>query len=236
MLIEFIVYIGCIIALILSVYAQIKVSATFKKYSSVYTASGRRAAEVARMMLDDNGLYHVRIERVGGHLTDHYDPRGEVLRLSEQVYDSCSAAAIGVATHEAGHAVQHAVGYLPLKIRSAMVPTTSFASKFSWIIIILGSLFMALDLDYGYYIILAGIGLFAVTTLFQLITLPCEFNASARALRSMEGMGIYSDRELSASKRVLSAAALTYVAAMLVSLLQLLRLVIIFLGGGRRRR
>ncbi len=234
--IEYVVYFGCILALILAVYAQIKVSTTFNKYSSYNTASGRRASEVARMMLDDNGLYHVRVERVGGHLTDHYDPRGEVLRLSEQVYDSSSAAAVGVATHEAGHAIQHATGYLPLKVRTTLVPLTSFASRFSWIIIFLGALFMALDGLLGYYIVLGGIGLFAVTTLFQLVTLPCEFNASRRAIESLEGMGIYSSRELSASKKVLSAAAFTYVAAMLVSILQLLRLIVSFLGNGRRRQ
>ena len=233
--IEYVVYFGCIAAIILAIYSQFKVSSTFRKFSTVYTASGRTGAQVARMMLDQNGLYHVRIERVGGHLSDHYDPRGEVLRLSSEVYDSPSAAAIGVATHEAGHAVQHSVGYFPLRLRSAMVPVTGFASRFSWLVIMLGVLFMMLDGILGYYIVLFGIGLFAVTTLFQLVTLPCEFNASARAMSALRDMGFYSDRELSASRRVLSAAAFTYVAAMLVSLLQLLRLVIRFLGNNRRR-
>ncbi len=234
--VEYIVYFACVLALILAVYAQIKVTSTFSKYSRIYTLSGRSGAEIARIMLDTNGLYDVRIERVGGHLTDHYDPRGRVLRLSPEVYDSASAAAVGVATHEAGHAVQHAVGYFPLKLRSALVPVTSFASKFSWVIIFLGSLFMMMNGLLGYYTVLFGIGLFAVTTLFQLVTLPCEFNASSRAVKALEGTGYYSDTELSASKRVLSAAAFTYVAAMLVSLLQLIRLIVVFLGGRSRRR
>ncbi len=234
--IEYVTYAGCLVALILAIYAQIKVSSTFNKYSSFYTASGRKAHEVARMMLDDNGLQNVRIERVRGHLTDHYDPRSKVLRLSEQVYDSASAAAVGVATHEAGHAVQHAVGYFPLKLRSALVPATSFASKFSWLIIIAGSLFMMFDGLLGYYMVLGGIGLFAVTTLFQLVTLPCEFNASRRAIAALSDMGFYSDRELKASRKVLSAAAFTYVAAMLVSLLQLIRLIVVFGNGNNRNR
>lgn len=233
---EYVIYFGCILAIFLALYSQVKVSSTFSKYSEFRTATGRSGAEIARMMLDENGLYDVRIERVGGHLTDHYDPRSRVLRLSERVYDSSSAAAIGVATHEAGHAVQHAVGYLPLKVRSAMVPATSFASKFSWIIIFLGALFMTFDGILGKYIVLFGIGLFAVTTLFQLVTLPCEFNASRRAMSALRNTGFYSENELSASSKVLSAAAFTYVAAMLVSLLQLLRLVLRFLGTNNRRR
>ena len=233
---EYVIYFGCILAVFLALYAQIKVTSTFRKYSDFNTASRRTGAEIARMMLDSNGLYDVRIERVGGHLTDHYDPRSRVLRLSEEVYDSSSAAAVGVATHEAGHAVQHSVGYLPLKVRSAMVPATSFASKFSWIIILLGSLFLTLDPLLGKYVLLFGIGLFALTTLFQLVTLPCEFNASRRAMSALRDMGFYSKNELTASSKVLSAAAFTYVAAMLVSLLQLLRLVVRFLGTNNRRR
>lgn len=220
----------------LAIYAQFKVSSTFNKYSDVYTASGRTGAEVARMMLDQNRLYHVRIERVGGHLTDHYDPRSEVLRLSEEVYSSSSAAAVGVATHEAGHAIQHATEYFPLKLRSAMVPATSFASRFSWLLIMLGALFTVFGGILGYYMLLFGIGLFAVTTLFQLVTLPCEFNASKRAMGALREMGFYSSRELSMSRKVLSAAAFTYVAATLVSLLQLLRLVVRFFGNSNRRR
>lgn len=234
MTVEYIIYIATFVAIILAVYSQIRVSSTFNKYSGFITFEGKSGAEVARMMLDSKGLYHVRIERVAGHLSDHYDPRGEVLRLSDGVYDSASVAAIGVATHEAGHAIQHSVGYFPLKLRSKLVPITGFASRFSWIIIFLGSLFMMLDGIIGYYVVLFGIALFAVTTLFQLITLPCEFNASARALEALRETGYYTDKELSASRKVLSAAAFTYVAATLVSLLQLLRLIIRFTGNRRR--
>lgn len=228
MIIEYILYVAAILSLVLSVWAQIKVSSTFRKYSDVSTVSGQTAASVARMILDRNGLYHVRIERVYGNLTDHYDPRAEVLRLSDSVYESASAAAVGVAAHEAGHAVQHAVGYLPIVIRSKLVPVTSFASKFTWIVIILGMLFMALDPIIGYYVVMAGIALFSVVAFFQLVTLPCEFNASARAMTALRESGRYSRDELAASRKVLTAAALTYVAALLVSVIQLLRLLVRF--------
>ena len=231
---EYAIYIAAVAAIMLAVYSQIKVSSTFNKYSSFITFEGKTGAQVAREMLDHNGLYHVRIERVRGHLSDHYDPRSEVLRLSDGVYDSTSVSAVGVATHEAGHAIQHSVGYFPLRLRSKLVPITGFASKFSWVIIILGSLLMMADGILGYYLMLFGTGLFAVTTLFQLVTLPCEFNASARAMSSLRKTGYYSANELAASRRVLSAAAFTYVATTLVSLLQLLRL-IVRLTGNRRQ-
>ena len=233
MYLEYTLYIACILALILSVWAQIKVSSAFNKYSGVSTRAGYTGAELARRMLDANGLYHVRIECIGGNLSDHYDPRSEVLRLSEAVYHGDSAASIGVAAHEAGHAVQHSVGYFPLKLRSALVPITGFASRFSWIVIMLGFLFMTFDAIIGYYVSLFGIGLFAVTTLFGLVTLPCEFNASKRAMQAIRSMSVYSREELTASRKVLSAAALTYVASTLVSLLQLLRLVVSL--GNRKR-
>lgn len=233
MILEYVIYAATLVAIILALYSQIKVSSTFRKYSGFHTFEGLTGAHVARRMLDKNGLYQVRIERVGGHLSDHYDPRSQVLRLSDGVYDSSSVSAIGVAAHEAGHAVQHSVGYFPLKLRSKLVPVTSFASRFSWIIIFLGALFMTLD-GLGYYVVLFGIALFAVTTLFQLITLPCEFNASNRAIGALKEMGYYSKEELSASRKVLSAAAFTYVASTLVSLLQLLRLIIRFTGNRRR--
>ena len=230
---EYILYFACLGAIILSIWAQIKVNGTFRRFSEVRTASGRTAATVARDMLDRAGLYHVRIERVGGNLTDHYDPKAQVLRLSTPVHDSSSAAAVGVAAHEAGHAIQHAEGYAPIKFRTALVPVTSFASRFSWLIIIAGILIMSFEGSaFGYYISLFGIGLFAFTTLFQLVTLPCEFNASSRALAALDASGYYTRDELSASKKVLSAAALTYVASFAVSLLQLLRL----LAGINRRR
>ena len=178
------------------------------------------------MILDNNGLHDVKIERVRGTLTDHYDPRSNTLRLSGSVYGNKSAAAIGVAAHEAGHAIQHATGYGPVVLRSKMVPITSFASKFTWIIIVLGAIFLGLEMAFGYYVMLFGIGLFAITTAFQLVTLPCEFDASKRALAEMDRTGLYSSGELAISKKVLSAAALTYVAALVVSALQLIRLIV----------
>ena len=184
-------------------------------------------------ILSSKGLYDVRIERVQGNLTDHYDPRENVLRLSDSVYSSSSAAAVGVAAHEAGHAIQHAEGYLPIVVRSKLVPITNFASRISWIVILLGavmSLFAAMS-DIGYLVVMAGIALFSVTALFQLVTLPCEFNASKRALDCLKESGWYSDKELAASKKVLSAAAMTYVAALFVTVIQVLRLLAIY---GRR--
>lgn len=223
--IEIVLYFLCLAAIIFALWAQIKVSTTFRKYSRVASGSGMSAAQISRMMLDENGLYSVKIERVRGNLTDHYDPRSNTLRLSDSVYDSSSAAAVGVAAHEVGHAIQHAENYLPIVIRSKLVPVTSFASKFTWITIFAGILFMAFDAFLGYYIMLAGVILFAVTTLFQLVTLPCEFDASSRALLSLRRSGNYSSEELTASRKVLNAAALTYVASLLVSVLQLLRLI-----------
>jgi Zn-dependent membrane protease YugP len=224
MYLEYYVYIATVIAIILAVWAQVKVSTTFNRYSRTPTATNRTAEEVARMILDNNGLTDVRIERVHGNLSDHYDPRSKVLRLSDTVYGQRSAAAIGVAAHEAGHAIQHKVGYAPVVLRSKMVPVTAFASRFTWVIIVLGILFMGTSL--GYIALHVGIGLFAITTLFQLVTLPCEFDASKRALEEMDKTGLYSSGELAVSRKVLSAAALTYVSSLLVSVLQLLRLII----------
>lgn len=232
--IDYILYLFCLLAIVLSVVAQIKVSSTFNKYSRTLTGRGHTAAETARHILNSHGLYNVRIERVRGSLTDHYDPRGEVLRLSDTVFDSSSAAAVGVAAHEAGHAIQHAERYLPIVIRQRLAPVTGFASRFSWFVIMAGILFMALDSLIGTYILIAGAGLFAVTTLFQLITLPCEFDASRRALSGLRETGWYSDGELSSAKKVLSAAAMTYVTATLVSVLQLLRILVRIFGQRRR--
>ena len=234
---DIVLYLLFIAALIFSVVAQIKVSTTFKKYSRVGAGRGRTAAEVARRILDSRGLYHVQIERVGGSLTDHYDPHSRVLRLSESVYSSSSAAAVGVAAHEVGHAIQHATEYKPLRFRTALVPAVNFASRFSWIAIMLGCLIMALArfvefYVFGQYVLLAGIVLFSATTLFHLVTLPCEINASHRALNELDYTGWYTKEELSGCKRVLTAAAMTYVAALAVSLIQLLRLITMF---NRRR-
>ena len=231
---EPVIYALFIGAIILSIYAQFKVSGTFRKYSSSYTFAGRTGAEVARTVLSDNSVYGVQIARVRGNLTDHFDPRNNTLALSDGVYASSSTSAIGVAAHEAGHAVQHSIGYFPVKLRSALVPVTGFASRTSWLFIMLGVLLFSFT-DLGYYVLLCGIALFAVTTAFQLVTLPCEFDASRRALAALRATGAYSDAELRETKKVLTAAAMTYVAAMLVSALQLLRLLLILSRGNRRR-
>lgn len=222
-----------IAALLFSVVAQVKVSSTFSKYSRVSAGRGHTAADVARRILDAHGLFDVRIERVGGNLTDHYDPRSRVLRLSETVYGSSSAAAVGVAAHEVGHAIQHATAYKPLVIRSRLVPAVNFAARFSWIAILLGSLLLAFSEVLGTYVLFVGVVLFAATTLFHLVTLPCETNASRRAMCELELTGWYNKGELAACRQVLSAAAMTYVAALAVSLIQLLRLLSIF---SHRRR
>ncbi|MBQ8879583.1 MAG: zinc metallopeptidase [Clostridia bacterium] len=226
---DIILYPLAIAAMIFAVWAQIKVSTTFNHYSRIPTSRGRTGAEVADMILRSAGINNVEIERVSGSLTDHYDPRTNTLRLSDSVYGSTSAAACGVAAHEAGHAIQHAVGYLPIRVRSAMVPVTTFASRFTWIVIMAGVLCMALlESEIGYYVTLFGIGLFATVTLFELVTLPCEFNASRRAMTALRSSGWYTKGELYASRKVLTAAALTYVAALAVSLIQLLRLIMRF--------
>ena len=234
---DMLVYVLFIAAMIFSIYAQVRVSSTYRKYSNIPCGRGESAATVARRMLNSAGIYDVRIERVPGNLTDHYDPRTNVLRLSDAVFDNSSAAAIGVAAHEAGHAVQYAENYFPVKLRRALVPITNFASRASWILIMLGVLITAFSatVSFGYYVLLFGIGLFGVTTLFQLVTLPCEFNASARAIRYLDGSGVYSQEDVGAAKKVLWAAAMTYVAALAVSALQLLRLLLIVAGNRRRR-
>lgn len=213
-------------ALILSLYAQAKVSSTYSKYAKVRAKSGIAACDMARQMLDYNGLSDVRVEQVSGNLTDHYDPRTRVLRLSQATYHSSSVAALGVAAHEAGHAMQHADGYVPLKLRSALVPVASFGSYASWILILLGIFMSALGL------VQIGIIFFSATVVFQLVTLPVEFNASSRALAALEGGGFLDQQETDLTAKVLKAAALTYVAAALTAMLQLLRLLLIF--GGRR--
>ena len=215
-------------ALIISIWAQIRVSTTFNKYSTIYTRRGMTGASAARRILDENGLYDIAIERVRGELTDHFDPRANVIRLSDSVYDSGSAAAIGVAAHEAGHAVQYAKGYFPIKIRTAAIPMTRIGSMLAIPLFFIGLIF-ASD-----HLMLAGIVLYSFIAFFQLVTLPVEFNASARAVKILRSTGILSSDELTAAKKVLSAAALTYVAALLTSLLTLLRLLI--LAGGRSNR
>ena len=235
---ELIIYPLFILAIGFSLYAQMKISSTYRKYSTFYTRAGRNATDIAKMMLSDAGVYDVFIGRVSGNLTDHFDPRSNTLALSDTTYASTSAAAIGVAAHEAGHAIQHAEGYLPIKIRGALVPATSFASKASWLFIMIGVLVTAFAYNspIGYYALLLGIGLFAVTTLFQLVTLPCEFDASRRAIKVIRASGLYSDDEIRAARKVLSAAAMTYIAATFVSAVQLLRLILLVSGRNDRRR
>ena len=217
---------------VMTIVVQIKVSSTFNKYANYRPAGGRTGAQVARRILDAHGLFNVRIERVRGHLTDHYDPRSCVLRLSDSVYDNTSPSAVGVAAHEVGHAIQHAERYAPIEWRSKLVPVVNYASRFSWIAILLGILITYSSAVLGSYLLTVGILLFAATTLFHLVTLPCEFNASKRALAELELCGWYSDSELGMSKDVLRAAAMTYVAALAMSFIQLLRLIRMF--GNRR--
>lgn len=212
-------------ALILSLWAQFKVNSTFKKYSQVGNRLGYTGADVARRILDMNGLYHVKVERVGGNLTDHFDPKTNVVRLSDSTYSSQSVGAIGVAAHEVGHAVQHATGYSPIKLRNAIVPAVNIANFLSMPILILG-LFLS------YTLVTVGIVMFSATVLFQLITLPVEFNASTRAIRTLEAQNMLAPDELKGATKVLKAAAMTYVAAAVSSILSLLRLILIF--GGRR--
>ena len=213
---------------IISIWAQIKVSSTFKKYSKLRTYRGYTGYDAARRILDANGLRHVAIERVRGDLTDHYDPRANVIRLSDSVYSSCSPAAIGVAAHEAGHAIQYATNYGPIRFRMSMVSVTNFSSVLAIPLFFIG-LMLASDA-----LMLAGILLYSAIAFFQLVTLPVEFNASGRVLKVLSSSGMLSPDELGASKKVLTAAALTYVAALLTSLLTLLRLIV--LAGGRNRR
>ena len=211
--------------MLFALWAQSRVSSNFSKYSKVLSRSGLTAAEVCQKILYANGLYNVRIERVAGNLTDHFDPTANVVRLSDSVYNSSSVASIGVAAHEVGHAIQHAVGYTPIKIRSAIIPITNFGSKLSMPLILLGFVFQWQP------IVNLGIILFSLTTIFQLVTLPVELDASGRALKTLKNQNILYGEEIGQAKKVLTAAALTYVAALLTSAAQLLRLVMIY---GRR--
>ncbi|KPU43977.1 putative neutral zinc metallopeptidase [Oxobacter pfennigii] len=213
-------------AILIAFYAQIRIKSTFNKYSEVRSLKGITAAQAARHLLNKAGLDDVPVEMVGGNLTDHYDPRTRVLRLSQSVYNSTSVAAIGVAAHEAGHAVQHDNSYWPLIFRNSLVPVANFGSNAAWLLV-----FLAFFTGY-YGLIDIGIILFSAAVLFQIVTLPVEFNASSRAINLLESEGILYDDELVSARKVLSAAALTYIAAMLVSVAQLLRLIAI----GRRRK
>lgn len=212
-------------ALIIAMIAQGMVQSAYKKYSKVSSGRGYTAAEITRRILDDNGLSHIRIEGVAGNLTDHYDPKAGVIRLSDSVKNSTSVAAIGVAAHEAGHAVQKQVGYAPIKARNAVLPAVQFASYAAIPLALIGYIM-------GNSLMTVGIILFAVTVLFQLITLPVEFDASRRAMATLRENGYLEGDELSGAKKVLTAAAMTYVASALVAIMNLLRLVI--LANNRR--
>lgn len=220
-------------AFIFSIWASLKVNTSFKKYSKVYCKSGYTGAMAARAVLDRNGLQHVRIEHINGSLTDHFDSRDNVIRLSDSVYNSATAAAVGVACHEAGHAVQHAENYLPIRIRQALVPITNIGSQLGIWLFFIGVLLTYFS-DSLVIIAYIGIALFSLTALFQLVTLPTEFNASRRALKAIRETGILDPEAQRGARKVLTAAALTYVAALAVSLSQILRLIVI-LAGSRRR-
>ena len=221
-------YVLILIGLLLSMAASAKVNSTYARYARVGARCGMTGAEAAKRLLNSQGIYDVTVRRVPGKLTDHYDPRNKTVNLSESVYGSTSIAAIGVAAHETGHALQYAKGYAPIQIRSAILPATRIGSTLAPYLVIAGLIFSFYPLAY------AGIALFTLAVLFQLVTLPVEFNASARALRALEGNGMMTQEELDGAKRVLTAAAMTYVAALFVSLMSLLRLVLIVLGRGRR--
>ncbi len=216
-------------AILLASIAQYRVSSTFEKYSAFPTRSGMSGYDGARMVLDRHGLYNVKIEMTRGHLSDHFDPRTNVIRLSESVYYGKNAAAVGVAAHEAGHAVQYATAYTPMKLRAAIIPATNLGSNLALPLILFGLLFSYPPLAW------AGVIAFSLSTVFQLVTLPVEFNASRRAMETLSDSGSFSDEERTASRRVLTAAAMTYLAALAVSLANLLRLVLI-VGGNNRRR
>lgn len=216
-----------ILGVIIAAIAQMNVTGAFNRYSKLNNSRGYTGYDVARFILDKNGLQHVRIEHVPGKLTDHFDPTANVVRLSQSVYQSQSVAAIGVAAHECGHAIQYQVGYIPLKIRKSIIPVTQIGSTLAWPLALAGIIF-----GWGPLVDI-GILLFVFVVLFQLITLPVEFNASARALRTIQDNDFLYGEELTGAKRMLQAAALTYVAALLTAVLNLLRL--LFIANRRKR-
>ena len=218
--------------IILSLWASANVRSTFNKYAQKHASRRITGAEAAQRVLQANGITNVRIEHVSGQLTDHFDPRTNVIRLSDNVYNSTSIASIGVACHEAGHAVQHATEYAPIKLRAAVIPVTNIGSKLAMPLILIGLLLSYLG-NFSYTLVYIGIGCFALTLLFELITLPVEFNASNRAIRAIEDYGMLNSEELKGAKKTLQAAALTYIAAAAVTLAQLIRLILLF--GNRRR-
>jgi Zn-dependent membrane protease YugP len=219
---------------IFSLWASARVNSTFKKYSNQLSRRRITGADAAHRVLSANGVTGVRIERISGNLTDHYDPRSNVIRLSDSVYDSCSTAAIGVACPEAGHAVQYATNYGPIKLRAAIIPITSIGSRLAMPLILLGVLMTFLG-DLSYLFVYLGIACFGFSLVFQLVTLPVEFNASRRAMIAISNTDMLTPEEQTGARKTLTAAAMTYVAATAVALAQVLRLLLIFGGRGRRR-
>ena len=222
-------YMLVIIGVIICLLASSRMKSTFNKYSRVRNHSGMTGREAAEQVLRGAGIYDVRVEHISGDLTDHYDPRAKVLRLSDATYNSTSVAAVGVAAHECGHAIKHATGYAPLKIRGALVPVANFGSTIAWPLILIGLLFSSQS---SMLFLNLGIIAFSLAVLFQIVTLPVEFNASSRAIRILGSSGMLYEDEVDATKKVLSAAALTYVAGAASAILQLLR--IILLANSRR--
>lgn len=204
-----------LLMIILPLLSQWGVTSTFRKYSSVHSSRGLTAEQVARQILDSNGLHHIRIERISGSLTDHFSPAENVVRLSDTVYGQTSVAAIGVAAHECGHACQHAENYAPIVLRSKIVPAVNICSKFWYLVFILG-------LVVSHYLVYAGIAMFGAVVVFQLVTLPTELDASGRALKTLESDGILEMAEIEPAKKVLTAAAMTYVVSLVTSIMQLL--------------
>lgn len=219
---------------LLSLWASANVNGTFRKYSQQLSSRRITGAEAAARVLSANGVPGVQIMRISGNLTDHYDPRTNVIRLSDNVYDSTSTAAIGVACHEAGHAVQYAMDYAPIKLRAAIIPVTNFGSRLAMPLILIG-LLLSYTASFSNVLVNAGIACFGLSLVFQLVTLPVEFNASRRAMEAISTTGLLTEEEQRGARKTLTAAALTYVAATATALAQLLRLLVIFGGRGRRR-
>ena len=218
--------------LILSLWASANVNSTFRKYDKQHSLRRLTGAQAAQQVLRANGVFGVRIERVSGNLTDHFDPKANVIRLSDSVHDSTSTAAIGVACHEAGHAVQYAQSYAPIKLRAAIIPITNFGSRLAMPLILLGILLSSLG-EMSYFFVYLGIACFSLSLVFQLVTLPVEFNASRRAMEAISQSGLLTAEEQKGARKTLSAAAMTYVAATATALAQVLRLLVLF---GKRRR
>jgi Zn-dependent membrane protease YugP len=230
-------YLFIVIASILAMVASARVNSTFQKYSKQLSRRGITGAQAAHRVLMDAGVSDVKIARTGGNLTDHFNPKDKTIYLSDSVYDSTSTAAIGVAAHEAGHAVQHAENYAPIRIRSAIVPITNIGSRLSMPLIFIGLILsFTVEFSFGYGIALFAVMCFSLCVIFQLVTLPVEFNASSRALKTLENSGMLYGDEVSGARSVLSAAAMTYVAALATSLATLLRLLLIATGASNRRR